>query len=527
MNDRDLWSRYKKHLCDCPGIGLKLDISRMDFDGGFFDRMAAPMDRAYEAMASLEAGSLANPDEQRMVGHYWLRAAEQAPNEQITAAITQTLAQIRSFADDVHRKRVTPPKAPRFSDLLLIGIGGSCLGPQLVSDCLGSARDRLKTHTLDNTDPDGFDRVFERIASRLKGTLVLVISKSGGTPEPRNGMLEVEQAMSRRGLDLAPQAVAITGSDSRLDHHARDQGWLRRFEMWDWVGGRTSVMSAVGLLPAALQGIDIDELLVGAAQMDRVTRSRDTANNPAALLALMWHHATDGHGARDMVVLPYKDRLLLLSRYLQQLVMESLGKQFDLENRPVHQGIAVYGNKGSTDQHAYVQQLRDGLDNFFATFIVVLKDKTRARGGEVVEVEPGITSGDYLCGFWQGTRQALYENGRGSVTITIDQLDARSLGALIALYERAVGFYATLINVNAYHQPGVEAGKKAASSVLETQARLVASLREQSTAVTPDELAEQIGFADRVETIYHILEHFVANKRGVVRARGGKFRWKG
>src|ERR1043165_2536194 len=106
--------------------------------------------------------------------------------------------------------------------------------------------------------------------------------------------------------------------------------------------------------------------------------------NPAALMALMWHWATGGKGAKDMVVLPYKDRLLLFSRYLQQLVMESLGKEHDLDGNTVNQGIAVYGNKGSTDQHAYVQQLRDGVNNFFATFIQVGK----ARAGEIFEVEP-------------------------------------------------------------------------------------------------------------------------------------------
>ena len=107
----------------------------------------------------------------------------------------------------------------------------------------------------------------------------------------------------------------------------------------------------------------------------------------------MWFHATGGAGRKDMVVLPYKDRLLLFSRYLQQLVMESLGKRLDLQGNRVDQGIAVYGNKGSTDQHAYVQQLRDGVNNFFVTFIRVLES-----GGSGMEVEPGVTAGDYLHG---------------------------------------------------------------------------------------------------------------------------------
>ncbi len=173
--------------------------------------------------------------------------------------------------------------------------------------------------------------------------------------------------------------------------------------MWDWVGGRTSVMSAVGMLPLLLQGLDMTALLEGAAAMDEWTRVSETTKNPAMMLALMWHFAGNGRGEKDMVVLPYKDRLVLFSKYLQQLVMESLGKELDLDGKVVNQGIAVYGNKGSTDQHAYVQQLRDGVANFFATFIEVQKD----RAGAPFEVEPGITSGDYLQGFLRGTRTAL------------------------------------------------------------------------------------------------------------------------
>ena len=192
------------------------------------------------------------------------------------------------------------------------------------------------------------------------------------------------------------------------------------------------------------------------------------------LLALMWYYATDGRGKKDMVILPYKDRLVLLSKYLQQLVMESLGKERDLDGKVVHQGIAVYGNKGSTDQHAYVQQLRDGVPNFFATFIEV---RAGPPGRRAFEVEPGVTSGDYLQGFLRGTRTALYENGRDSLTISIPEVTPITSALLIALYERAVGFYGSLVNINAYHQPGVEAGKKAATRVLALQAKVASSPR--------------------------------------------------
>jgi glucose-6-phosphate isomerase len=362
---------------------------------------------------------------------------------------------------------------------------------------------------FDNTDPDGFDRVLQQIGDGLGRTLTVVISKSGGTKETRNGMLEAAAAYRARGLSFARHAVAVTGEGSELDRHASAESWLHRFPMWDWVGGRTSVLSAVGLLPAALQGLDIQGLLSGARDMDAATRVPQTRKNPAALLALMWHHATGGRGQKDMVVLPYKDRLLLFSRYLQQLVMESLGKQQDLDGRTVQQGLAVYGNKGSTDQHAYVQQLRDGVPNFFVTFIQVLRD----RQGTSLPVEPGATSGDFLLGFLLGTRKALYESGRESLTLTLPEVSPRSLGGLIALYERTVGLYASLVNINAYHQPGVEAGKKAAAAVLDLQHQLVARLQQEAGhARTAEELAAAVG-AEEVEMVQDILEHLAANER--------------
>jgi glucose-6-phosphate isomerase len=284
--------------------------------------------------------------------------------------------------------------------------------------------------------------------------------------------------------------------------------------LWSFVVGRTSLMSAVGTVAAALQGVDVRSFLKGAAAMDAETRSQPTRANAAMLLALMWHHAGKGKGAKDMVVLPYKDRLVLFSKYLQQLVMESLGKEHDLAGKIVNQGIAVYGNKGSTDQHAYVQQLRDGVNNFFATFIEV----RTARGSEGMEVEPGFTSGDYLQGFLRGTRTALAEKGRESITLSIEHLNAFSLGMLIALFERAVGFYASLVNINAYHQPGVEAGKKAAGDFLKQMAAARNALPTSGGGATAPELAAAIG-ADP-ESAWHMLNHLAANGRARITTQG-------
>jgi len=518
MTPRELWERYQALSLDEPLLGFRLDLSRMGFGERELQEREPLVARALAEMAALERGAIANPDEKRMVGHYWLRAPERAPAPELAAAIRETRSRILDFARRVHDGAVAPPRGDRFRHLLVIGIGGSALGPQLVADALASPADRLQPHFLDNTDGDGLDRVLSGLGGALAATLAIVISKSGGTPETRNGMLEATAAYAAQGLAFGRHAVAITQEGSALDRHAQEQGFLERFPMWDWVGGRTSVMSAVGLVPAALQGVDVDAFLAGAAAMDEATRRPEGRRNPAALLALAWHVVGEGRGSKAMVVLPYKDRLLLLSRYLQQLVMESLGKEKDLEGRVVHQGLTVYGNKGSTDQHAYVQQLRDGTPNFFASFVRVLRD----RAGASLEVEPGATSGDFLDGLLFGTRRALHESGRPSLTFTIPDVSPRSLGMLIALFERAVGLYASLVGINAYHQPGVEAGKKAAASVLELQRKALAGLAARGAAgATADELAAAIGSADEAETVFHVLERLAANPgRGVVRRPG-------
>ena len=516
MDSRALWQKYQDRLCHIEELGLRLDLSRMGLDEGFFEEQTAAIEGAFKAMDELEAGAIANPDEGRQVGHYWLRAPQLAPDPDVGSEIRQMQGRVKEFAKQVHSGQVRPPEAAKFTDVLVIGIGGSALGPQLMADALGEPdRDALAVCFFDNTDPDGMARVLAQLGSRLATTLILVISKSGGTAETRNGMLVAQAACTGSNLDFPARAVAITGAGSLLDRRAEAEGWLRRFPMWSWVGGRTSVTSAVGLLPAALQGLDIDSFLDGAAGCDEATRSKNVSENPSALLALAWFHATGGAGKRDMVVLPYRDRLLLMSRYLQQLIMESLGKGTDLDGHPVSQGIAVYGNKGSSDQHAYVQQLREGVENFFVTFIEVLEE-----GGKALEVEPGITSGDYLRGFLLGTRQALTEKSRPSLTVTLGRLDAHTLGVLVALYERAVGFYASLIHVNAYHQPGVEAGKKAAAAVLDLQGRIVTCLREAKAPKTADELATEAGAPDQGETAYHLLEGLAANRRGIRRVGG-------
>ena len=502
------WERFQKYYTEFPGVGLAVDLSRMNVDDAFFAALEPKIQKAFADMRTLEAGAIANPDEKRMVGHYWLRNPALAPTPEIRAEIEQTLVKIKEFAAKVHSGAIAG-SAGNFENFLLVGIGGSALGPQFVAQALGNpGQDKLKPYFFDNTDPDGMERVLAAIGTNLGRTLTIVISKSGGTKETRNGMLVAQAAYEKAGLNFGQHAVAVTMFGSELDKYTLANKWIERFPMWDWVGGRTSELSGVGLLPAVLQGIDIEEIMAGAKAIDIATRSTSTKENPAALLALAWFASGNGKGIKNMVVLPYKDRLELFSKYLQQLVMESLGKELDLDGNVVNQGICVFGNKGSTDQHSYIQQLRDGVNNFFATFIEVLKDQS----GTPVITEPDVTSGDFLEGFFLGTRSALAENGRESITLTVKDVSPFVVGLLIALFERAVGLYASLVNINAYHQPGVEAGKKAAGTVIEVQRLIIAFLKSKAgQSFTVPDLAKAIGREAEIETVFKVVNHLAAN----------------
>ncbi len=509
MGARELWDRFCEHYLATPELGVSLDVSRMRFEQGYLARMEAPLIRALDAMEALEAGGIANPDERRRVGHYWLRAPELAPEPAIAADVREAVAAVRAFARDA-REGVLRGADGRFDHVIHVGIGGSALGPELLVDALGDDA-AFAVSFLDNADPDGVDRVLSRRRGALGRTLVSVVSKCGATPTPIHVATEVEAAYARAGLSFADHAVATTMRESELDRRAVREGWLARFPLWDWVGGRTSVTSAVGLLPAALAGADVLALLEGAAAMDRRTRRRALRENPAAMLAAMWFWAGRGRGEKAMVILPYRDRLALFPRWAQQLVMESIGKRLDRSGRIVHQGLTVYGHKGSTDQHAYVQQLREGRADFFVTFIRTDEE----RAGELSALEPGVTLGDYLFGYLEGTRAALYERGRDSITLALPDASASSLGALIALYERAVGLYAELVEVNAYHQPGVD--KHAASRTIALQRMILAYLLAAPEAQTADAIAAAIGCAEEAEAVYRILARLARDpRRGVV-----------
>ena len=477
--------------------GFSINFAGMDFDASDIRDMAPACAKAMKGIADIEAGTIKNPDEQRKVTHFSDRIAYPASPE---FAAVETFA-AKTIADG------------KFDAVVVNGIGGSALGPQLMQFAVNgpywnelpkSKRHGLKIYFLDNTDSSGFADLLE--VMEPEKTIHLVISKSGGTQETKNNMIAMEKFYASRGLNFADCAVAVTMKDSSLYQHAKADKWLEIFEMAESIGGRTSETAIVGHLPAALTGIDFERFLAGACTMDKWTRGDDAAVNPAMMLASMWYIAGNGNGDRNMVIVPYSDRLVLLSRYLQQLVMESLGKELDLDGKVVHQGLNVFGNKGGTDAHAFIQQLNDGRDDFFATFIEVQQDAAK------LPIENNTAMGDYLHGFFEGLCAALRSKGRQVITIRIPQITVFELGQIIALYERAVAIYAEFININAFHQPGVQAYKLAAKDALKLREAVLSTLKAHPEfSGTAAMLAELAGASDAAVEVSGILDRAAVN----------------
>ena len=491
--------------------GFAVAFAGMKFDEKDLALLESRFDRAKTEMARIEAGEIKNPDEKRKVTHF---------TDRLGYPRSALFAEVEDFASQVRSGKITGSTGRTFDALVVNGIGGSALGPQLMQFAVNgpywNELDRekrggsLKLYFLDNTDSAEFADLLQVMDPER--TIQLVISKSGGTRETKNNMIAMEAFYASRGLDFSRHAVAVTMAGSELDRHARSNGWLKVFEMAESIGGRTSETSIVGHVPAALTGVDFKKFLAGACEMDTWTRTADPKRNPAMMLAAMWYIAGNGKGDRNMVIVPYSDRLVLLSRYLQQLVMESLGKELDLDGKVVHQGLSVFGNKGGTDAHAFIQQLNDGRDDFFATFIEILAD------AKSIDLGGGVRMGDYLHGFLEGLSSALLGKGRQIIRIGIPKLDEFSLGQIIALYERSVAIYAEFININAFHQPGVQAYKLAANGIL----TLAAELRKGLADIAPvtgsaRDIAEKLGRTEQTDEIAGLLDKAALNTDAVSR----------
>lgn len=497
--------RNKNYTLNNGKLKFTLNVAGMNFTEKQLNDLKPKFRSAHAEMRKLEAGEIKNPDENRKVTHFTDRA-EYSNSELFNS--------VEEFAEEVRQGKIKGSTGGKLEYVIINGIGGSALGPQLMQYAInGPFWNELneekrsgypRIYFTDNTDPAGVQDVLSAIEPEK--TLMVNISKSGGTQETKNNMAAFSDAFEKRGLQYAKHACAITMEDSQLDKQAKSEGWLKIFHMAESIGGRTSETSIVGHLPAALAGIDFSLFLKGACEMDVWTREPEYKKNPAYLLAAMWYISGNGRGDRNMVIVPYSDRLVLLSRYFQQLVMESLGKEKDLDGKVVNQGMNVFGNKGGTDAHAFIQQLNDGRNDFFLTFIEVLKDAMD------IPLPEKVSMGDFLHGFEEGLASALINKKREVIKIQIDEVNEFNLGMIIALYERAVAVYAELININAFHQPGVQAYKLASKGIIQ----LTLDIKEKLAEIAPfegtvSEISRKTGFADKEIEVRGLLVKFAEN----------------
>jgi glucose-6-phosphate isomerase len=375
---------------------------------------------------------------------------------------------------------------PQIDTMVVLGIGGSSLGPHAVYSALGRPLDALRPRSPgmprrllfpDNSDPVTFEAILE--VCPLERTVFCVVTKSGSTAETAAQLLVVykklEDALGAEGVKR--HLVAITDPSSGVLRRAATELGLDTFEIPPSVGGRFSVLSAVGLLPAAAAGLDVMGLLEGARRMrDRVIDADDATDvrkNPALMLAaLLYLHHTERQRPQ-VVMMPYADNLYDCADWFRQLWAESLGKERSVTGEVVNVGPTPIASRGATDQHSQLQLYAEGpADKVF------LMLTARERGSELVMPESALTAHPefaYLAGktmgelldaeLW-GTVGSLSGRGRPTATITLDRVDAEAIGELLLLLEAATAFAGPLYGVDPYDQPGVEEAKKLAYAAL-------------------------------------------------------------
>jgi glucose-6-phosphate isomerase len=371
----------------------------------------------------------------------------------------------------------------RFDNLVILGIGGSALGPIALKSALchplhnmldSKARGgRPRMFVLDNIDPDTVGAVLEFV--KPENTLFNVITKSGSTAETISQLMMCYEAVSKAvGKNASEHFVATTDPEKGdLRKMAKDLGW-RTLTIAPNVGGRFSVLTPVGLFPAAMLGIDVRQLLSGAAFMDRRSEGRSIEENPALAFAIL-QYALYQRGANISVLMPYSSALFDIADWYRQIWAESLGKKQSVTGETINVGPTPVKALGVTDQHSQVQLYAEGPFDKSITFMEVERFD---RAVTIPKALSGYTATDYLAGHTmnelftaekKGTEVALTASGHPNGTLLIPEISAFTVGQVLYLFEMATAMSGALYGINAFDQPGVEAGKIAAYALMGRQ----------------------------------------------------------
>lgn len=438
---------------------LYVSFARQGFDRQALDGLFGLLEDL-DAPAHLRAlfdGAPVNPTEARPALHTALRG-DLSPAALARDAHAQARAARERMADLIRALA-----ASEVTDIVSVGIGGSDLGPRLAVDALAPVEPgRFRVHFLSNVDGAAAQRVLRSLDPRR--TAALLISKSFGTQETLlNG------AILRQWLGDDSRLYAISANIERAAS-AFAIPPERILPMWDWVGGRYSLWSTVGMPIALAIGMDaFEELLAGAAEMDAHVLGAPLRDNVAAWHALTAVWNVNAAGRSSQAVMPYDERLKLLPNYLQQLVMESLGKSVRLDGSPVEvQTVPVWwGGVGTDSQHSFFQALHQGTQIVPVDFIGVLRGDDPYTGNHQALLSNLFGQAEALVnGQASDDPHRAYAGGRPSSMFLLDSLTPRSLGALLALYEHSVYLQALVWGINPFDQFGVELGKKVANRLL-------------------------------------------------------------
>lgn len=368
-----------------------------------------------------------------------------------------------------------------YENFVVLGIGGSALGNIALQTSLNpymynvdsNQRKGPRLFVFDNVDPMQLASFLEWIGDKLDKTIFNVISKSGRTAETASQFLVIRQLLQEKlGADgLKKQVVATTDANAGTLRKIADEAQLRTLVVPDGVGGRFSVLSPVGLLSASVCGIDIDQLLAGAAQMDLLCQKEEFLANPAAInAAINWHYYNQGKPIS--VMMPYSYALKDLSDWYRQLWAESLGKTKDLKGNNVFVGPTPVKALGTTDQHSQVQLYREGPNDKLFTFLQVKDFEQDLEIGPAPESAPELgylarqKMSKLLNSEKLATEYALLHDQRPCMTILFDQIDASTIGQFIYLFEVTTSITGLLFGIDAYDQPAVELGKEATFALM-------------------------------------------------------------
>ncbi len=454
-----------------------------------------------DAIGKYFGGDLINNTEKRAVLHTALRAPENSvvnvDGKNVMPEVAAVKHKMKQFSEEVIAGKRKGFTGKAFTDVVNIGIGGSDLGPAMVTEALKFYKNHLNVHFISNVDGD---HVLETIKHlNPETTLIVIVSKTFTTLETLSNALTVKEWFLKAGSekDIAKHFVAVSTNLQEIDKFGIDPDNV--FPMWDWVGGRFSLWSAVGLSIALSVGYDnFEKLLKGAHAMDEHFRTAPFEKNIPVVLALLSVWYNNFYGAESQAIIPYTQYLHRFAAYLQQGIMESNGKQTDRDGNaiPYQTGVIIWGEPGTNSQHAFFQLIHQGtkliptdfigfkhslhgnadhhnklMANFFAQTEALLKGKTEAE----VRKEMGDKVNEALVPF------KVFTGNRPTTSFLIDKLTPESLGSLIAMYEHKIFVEGVIWNIYSYDQWGVELGKQLASKILKDIAGAEISAHDSST----------------------------------------------